>query len=255
VTVNPTPLATVAIATPTATPSPSPAPTAQTRATITGRISYPSDFTPPLTVYAIGTTDARTFYSVDVARFPPPSPWPSPLPPPTYTIAGVTPGSYYVVAYRNDNPTSLPGVAVYSHSIACRATPSTCPSDPSPQAITVAGGTTSGIDVGDWLVLGGGQPFTVPPRPGGTSGPTGYVLTTVCRFVSGDAIEQTWLLTCQGLPSQQLAFSLAQQGWTACASAPKAWRKDQLEILITDFVNRSDASGQIEQRTLTTGSC
>ncbi len=93
-----------------------------------------------------------------------------------------------------------------------------------------------------------------PPTPSGQ--PAGYSLPSECQYVFGATTPQAWLVTCpQGLPSRYLAPSLSQQGWTACPTAQKSWRKDQLVIVITDFVNRSDATGQIEEKALATASC
>lgn len=67
-----------------------------------------------------------------------------------------------------------------------------------------------------------------PPAGSALAMPIGYALPSDCRYVGGPPAPQTWPITCpQGLPSNYLAPSLSQQGWTACASAPKTWRKDQ----------------------------
>ena len=132
----------------TASPSSTVAASPQVGA-ITGRFGYPSDFIPPVIVYAISTTDARVWYSVAFAGFGNP-PRPS-LPPgasqATYTITGVAPGTYWVVAYRTDG--QLPDPGYYSHQPDCfRATQSGPCSDISLMVATViAGQTTSGIDV------------------------------------------------------------------------------------------------------------
>jgi hypothetical protein len=167
--------------TPSGSPSPSTAASAQPSATapvaiptpvptgaITGRFGYGSDYIPPVTVYAISTTDQRVWYSVDFAGLGNP---PRPTLPPgqtdaTYTITGVAPGTYWVVAYRNDGLGPDPGY--YSGQAVCaRATPrpqGPCP-DINPVSVTVtAGQTASGIDVITW----GTQPQpspTLPPRP------------------------------------------------------------------------------------------
>lgn len=151
-------------------PSPSSSPTAAppVREIITGRFGYGSDFIPPVTVYAIRTTDQRIWYSV---AFPglgnPPRHTPQPgTSGDTYTITGVAPGTYWVVAYRDDG--LLPGPGYYSRQVECmRAKPSGPCADISLVPATVtAGQTTSGIDV---LISGPpppGQPSpTFPPRP------------------------------------------------------------------------------------------
>jgi hypothetical protein len=154
-----------------ATPPPvatgSPGPTAQPGA-ITGRFAYGSDFIPPVTVYAISTTDQRVWYAVD---FPgvgnPPRPT---LPPgvsePSYTITGVVPGTYWVVAYRTDG--QLPDPGYYSRQPDCfRTTPrGPCPDLTLVPVTVIAGQTTSGIDVLTWGPPPAGQPSpTFPPRP------------------------------------------------------------------------------------------
>lgn len=152
---------------------PSPSPTAATTGAITGRFSYPSDFIPPVTVYAISVTDPNVFFFVDFAGYGNP---PRPTLPPgvseaTYTITGIAPGTYYVVAYRNDG--QLPGPAGYSqYTVQCiQATTGGQNSTPAPGCaasnhrlvpVTVgAGQTVSRIDMSDWL----GPRDGYPPRP------------------------------------------------------------------------------------------
>ena len=174
VAATPSPIAATSTPTPAssapATPSPvattSPAPTAQTGA-ITGRFGYPSDFIPPVTVYAISTTDQRVWYSVDYAGAGNP---PRPTPQPgqsgeTYTITGVAPGTYWVVAYRNDGQPLDPGY--YSRQPDCfRATPSgPCPDVSLVPVTVIAGQTTSGINVITWGRPPGQPTSTIPPRP------------------------------------------------------------------------------------------
>jgi hypothetical protein len=181
---RPTP-ATVPVpnSTPSASPSPSSAasappsasapvaiPTPVTTGAITGRFAYGSDFIPPVTVYAISTTDQRVWYSVDFAGFGnPPRPT---LPPgttePRYTITGIAPGTYWVVAYRNDGQGQFPDPGYYSRGAECiRATPSgPCPDVALIPATVIAGQTTSGVDILTWGPPPPGQPSpTFPPRP------------------------------------------------------------------------------------------
>ncbi len=133
---------------------------------ITGRFGYGSDFIPPVTVYAISTADARVWYSVNFAGLGnPPRPTAQPgTSGDTYTITGVAPGSYWVVAFRNDG--QLPDPGFYSRASICqRTTPSgPCP-DINPVAVTVISGqTASGIDVLTWGTRPEPSP-TLPPRP------------------------------------------------------------------------------------------
>lgn len=152
------------------TPSPvataSPAPTAQPGA-ITGRFSYGSDFIPPVTVYAISTTDQRVWHSVDFPGFgnPPRPTLPPGVSEPSYTITGVAPGTYWVVAYRNDG--QLPDPGYYSRQPDCfRTTPSgPCPDVTLVPATVIAGQTTKGIDVLTWGPPPGQPSPSIPPRP------------------------------------------------------------------------------------------
>lgn len=148
-------------------PTASPAPTAQPGA-ITGRFSYGSDFIPPVTVYAISTTDQRVWYSVVFAGFgnPPRATLPPGQTEATYTITGVAPGTYWVVAYRNDG--LLPDPGFYSRATECaRTTPSgPCQDVTLIPATVISGQTTRSIDVLTWAPPPPGQASpTFPPRP------------------------------------------------------------------------------------------
>lgn len=137
-------------------------PTAVSTGAITGRFGYGSEIIPPVTVYAISTTDQRVWYSVDFAGLGnPPRPTAQPgTSGDTYTITGVAPGTYWVVAYRNDGQRPDPGL--YSRVNDCfRATPSgPCPDGTLVPVTVISGQTTSGIDVLTW-----GYPPPVPPSP------------------------------------------------------------------------------------------
>lgn len=172
-TASPSP--TVAVASPTGTPT-TPPPTTPPATVppvgaITGRFGYGSDFIPPVTVYAISTTDPRVWYSVNYAGVGnPPRPTPQPgTSGDTYTITAVAPGTYWVVAYRNDatGPTLGPDPGYYSRAAACMRIPNSggCPDQTLIPATVIAGQTTSGIDIVVW-----GPPReqplpTLPPRP------------------------------------------------------------------------------------------
>jgi hypothetical protein len=134
---------------------------------ITGRFGYGSDFIPPVTVYAISTTDSRVWYSVNYPGVGNP---PRPTAPPgtpgnTYTLTGVAPGTYWVVAYRNDG--QLPDPGYYSRAAACLSVPNSggCPDQTLISATVIAGQTTSGVDVVVWGTPPGQPSPTIPPRP------------------------------------------------------------------------------------------
>ena len=154
---------------PTATASPSTAPTAQTGA-ISGRISYPnSDFIPPVTVYAIDPDDRRIWFSVEFPGYAlyagPTGPTRQPgTEPGTYTLTGVAPGRYFVVAFRNDGQKPDPGL--YTREAEClRRTPSgPCPDQTTVFITVTAGQTTREIDIVSWWPGSGLMP-PPPPRP------------------------------------------------------------------------------------------
>ena len=171
----------VLAATTTPVASLSPTPSAVTTGTITGRLGYPSDFVPPLTVYAISVSDSNVWFSTDTPRFgnpllatlPPGPTWP-PSGPGTYRISGVAPGTYSVIAYRNDTtdaPQYKNSPGAYTQWAAkCASSdpkvpsppPGPCSSDHSLRPVAVTAGQTVGyIDIVDWFFQGGNY----PPRP------------------------------------------------------------------------------------------
>jgi hypothetical protein len=160
--------------------SSSPSATAAAAGTMTGGLGYPSEFIPPLTVFAISVADQRVFFSVDTPRYgggpnaSPPAATIAPGTRPMYTITGVAPGTYYVLAYRNDDVNveakNRPGV--YSRYVLQCLQPTEAGSTPAPGCsppgdhslvpVTVrAGETVSRIDVTDWYY----QQETYPARP------------------------------------------------------------------------------------------
>ena len=153
-----------------------PAQTPVPPATITGRLGYPSDFVPPLTVYAINVEDQNVWYSASTPRFgnplssiPPGPTWP-PSGPGRYAIS-LPPGTYYVIAYRDDvSPLSNAPDAHTLYAAKCASSdpavpspaPGPCPYDHrlAPIAVT-PGQIVEHVDLVDWLFNGG----TYPPRP------------------------------------------------------------------------------------------
>lgn len=180
---TPAPSAPTATTAPTASPGPSASPTAAPAGAITGRLGYPAGMIPPLTVYAISVNNPSVWFSVDTPYFGgdprPTAPYPTAAPgqPTIYTITGVAPGTYYVLAYRNDdvNIEAKNSPGVYSQFVVkCEqatqggqnATPAPgCapPGDHSLIPVTVRPGeTVSRIDIIDWFSPGR-PPY--PPRP------------------------------------------------------------------------------------------
>jgi hypothetical protein len=172
---------------PTSTVTASPAPTAATASpvpspatgTITGRIGYPSDFAPPVTVYAISVSDSSVWFSTDTPRFgnplsatpPPGGPTWAPTGPGTYSLSGIKPGTYYVIAYRNDTPDppqlkNFPGIYTQWAAKCASSDPSVptpppgpCSSDHSLLPVTVTTGqTVRYVDIVDWFFQGGNYP-------------------------------------------------------------------------------------------------
>jgi len=168
--VQPTPSATPSA--PVLVPSPTPTGSAATTGAISGRFGYPADYIPALTVYAISVSDPSVFFSVDFAGYGNP---PRPTLPPgfseaeAYTLSGIAPGTYYVLAFRNDNN---PGVGVYTqYTVKClQATtygqtttpaPACAAYDQSLLPVTViAGETARRIDIIDWNF--GQKPYSPP---------------------------------------------------------------------------------------------
>ena len=164
----------IASSTPSAVAVPSPVPTAPfsvptaPSGSITGTFAYPADYIPAVTVYAISTSNPRIWYSAGFAGYGnPPRPT---LPPgetqPRYTITGIAPGNYWLVAYRNDG--QLPDPGWYSRASDCRrASPGgPCPDNALVPATVTAGQATTGVDIVTWFPPSGGQASpTIPPRP------------------------------------------------------------------------------------------
>ena len=141
------------------------APTAAPAGAITGLLQFPSDFIPPLTVYAISVTDKRVFFSVETPRYP--IPMSATITPPTYTITGVVPGTYNVFAYRNDDLTyDRGGPGLYSqYLLKCKPPTATaiCSDHSLLPVLVTTGQTVAGIDVIDWYY--DSQKTAFPPRP------------------------------------------------------------------------------------------
>jgi hypothetical protein len=115
-------------------------------------IFYPADQAPPLTVYAIATTNPHQFYQLSVPTFPTSG---------TVTIAPIQPGIYYIVGYPDvahlNGKATLPAGAWTS----CQATSSTCTNHTLLPVVVNGGKTTKGIQLYDWYA----SASAYPPRP------------------------------------------------------------------------------------------
>jgi hypothetical protein len=141
---------TVAASTTPATGAPSTTPPVTT-GTISGLTGYPAEGNPAMTIYAVSTTDRSVYFTVDVPRGTVPAK-------PPYTITGVRPGTYHLLAYVEDN--QGPAGAAYTEYVKCGLRAS-C-SDHSLIAVTVrAGEAVRDIEVSDWYA----PPGTFPSRP------------------------------------------------------------------------------------------
>ena len=101
---------------------------------------------------------------------------------------------------------------------------------------------------------------STPTLTGSAVRPVGYALPSECAYVGeAERRDETtfWLVKCPvGLLSRALAPSLAAQGWESCdtAAGTTYYRKGDQLLLITNFVNRSDATGELGEKTRT-GAC
>lgn len=151
--------------------------------TLSGGLGFPSDFIPPLTIYAISVSDPSVWFSVETPYFGDhPTPGlrtAAPGQPREYTMTGVAPGTYYVLGYFDTRYfQTLPAGSgdkpgVYSRftieciqaTLASGSPPAVCgaqPADHSLVPVTVrAGQTVNGIDIKDWYDVQG----SYPPRP------------------------------------------------------------------------------------------
>jgi len=125
---------------------------------ITGRLTYPSDFIPPLQVYAISVQDPKIYFTANTPRYPLVTNSP---PQPTYTISAIPPGTYYVLAWRVDSATEQAHPGVYSFAVFCGMTASCTDHRLAPIDVG-AGQTVTGIDVADWYYP---PTQSYPPRP------------------------------------------------------------------------------------------
>ena len=157
VTVTPT---ASAIPTFTIEPSIELSPSAPSTGTIAGRLSYPSEFIPPLRVVAFSLTDGKAYF-IDTAQNQA-----------EYSI-DVPAGSYYVVAYPFDGTPGQTGqvdsytlggapfAGGYTQMVPCGLAAG-C-DDHTLLLVTVNGGETVSADPGDWYAPDG--TFPTVPKP------------------------------------------------------------------------------------------
>jgi len=152
-TVEPTP--TIAAVIPTNTTEPA-EPTAAAKGSISGKLSYPSEFIPPLRVVAFQVENGawtQTYVYVDTM-----------LNANTYQIDGLEPGFYWVTAYTIPNDDGAPSglAAGYSQAVLCGLTVD-C-TDHSLIAVEVKPAMLiRNIDPGDWYAPEGS--FLPNPAP------------------------------------------------------------------------------------------
>jgi hypothetical protein len=132
----------------TNTPNPPPTPTHTVPATgsISGHLSYPSDFLPPMRVVAFDAANYLNYSYVDTLQEQS-----------DYTIPGLPAGVYHVVSYRVDSSTLAGG---YTQMVPCGLA-SGCNDHSFIDVTVTAGQTTTDINPGNWYADAG----TFPPMP------------------------------------------------------------------------------------------
>ena len=113
---------------------------------ISGQLSYPSEFIPPLRVVAFDTENPSNYYYIDTIQnqF-------------DYLISGLPAGEYHVVSYVIGSPTQASG---YTQMVPCGLAYG-CNDHALIDVIVTSGNTTTGINPGDWY----GDSAAFPPMP------------------------------------------------------------------------------------------
>jgi len=124
---------------------PTSTPAVQATGSISGHLSFPSDFIPPLRVVAFDGVNTSIYYYVDTA-----------LNQIDYTITGLPAGVYHIVSYPRPGASG----AGYTQMVPCGLAYG-CNDHSLIDVIVTAGQTTSGIDPGDWYADEG----AFPPMP------------------------------------------------------------------------------------------
>jgi Putative peptidoglycan binding domain len=144
-TTPPTAVVSPALA-PTAPAAFSPAPAGS--GTISGKLGYPAEGIPALVVVAFPAEGAGPFYAIETEENQQ-----------QFTIAGITPGVYHVVAYRAERTGTLTGG--YTQAVPCGLSV-TCTNHSLLPIEVKPGQTISGVEVTDWYAPDG----AFPPLPG-----------------------------------------------------------------------------------------
>ncbi len=120
-------------------------PTDMTTGSISGHLSYPSDFIPPLRVVAFDAANAAIYFFVDTAQnqF-------------TYTIYDLPVGVYHIVSYKFGS--TLAGG--YTQMVPCGLAAG-CNDHTLIDVIVTPGAMITDINPGDWYA----DPGTFPPMP------------------------------------------------------------------------------------------
>ena len=112
------------------------------RGSISGKIGYPSEGIPELTIYAIDTFDENKFFYVETG-----------VNQTEFTIPDVDPGSYYVVAYSKTFDTR----GSYTNAVPCGLSVD-CTDHTMIDVKVETGEKVSGVDVTDWYAPEGAFP-------------------------------------------------------------------------------------------------
>ena len=128
------------------TDTPTPTSTVAATGSISGNLSYPSDFLPPMRVVAFDATNTLNYSYVDTLQGQS-----------DYTISELPAGVYHVVSYLMDSTTLVGG---YTQMVPC-GLQAGCEDHSLIDVTVVAGQTTTDINPGDWYADAG----TFPPRP------------------------------------------------------------------------------------------
>ena len=121
-------------------------PTVLVTGSISGHLSYPSDFLPPMRVVAFDAANTLNYSYVDTLQGQS-----------EYTISGLAAGVYHIVSYKVDSDTLAGG---YTQMVPCGLAYG-CNDHSFIDVTVTAGLTTTDINPGDWYADAG----TFPPMP------------------------------------------------------------------------------------------